>query len=65
MSEPEYKITKEDVAKALALLRLSFPNIATPEIAVRLLSLLRENNQNIEDLGNDEIEKYLLDLEEH
>lgn len=65
MSEPEYKISKEDVEKMVHFLMLHRPSLATPEIAIRLLAKMHEDAQSIENLGDEELEKYLQDLEEH
>lgn len=61
----EYKYKKEDVEKVLNFLSTNFPEKATPEYAVKVLVYLRKKTLAIEDLGGDELEVSLQDLEEH
>lgn len=61
----EYKYTKEDVEAALHFLSTNFPNLATPENAVKTLVYLHEKTIAIEELSGDELESLLKNLEEN
>jgi hypothetical protein len=63
MSEPEYKITPEDVQTMLKYLRLNLPEHATPEKAVYLLEQQRLHYKNLEELYPELIEEILKDFE--
>lgn len=65
MSEPEYKITKEDVEKMLRYLRLVLPEHATPEKAIFLLEQQHIHYENIEKLQPELIESILQDFEQN
>ena len=60
----EYHYTKEDVAKMLHFLSLHFPELATPENAIKVLVYLHEQYKSIEDVTAEELENILSDLEE-
>jgi hypothetical protein len=63
MSEPEYKITPEDVQTMLKYLRLNLPEHATPEKAIYLLEQQRLHYKNLEELYPELIEEILKDFE--
>ncbi len=65
MSEPEYKITQEDILVALRYLRLNLPDYATPEKAIQLLQHYRGHMEALAKLYPEEVEKILHDLEDH
>lgn len=62
MSEPEYKITEDDILVALRYLRLNLPEYATPEKAIQLLKHYRGHMQALEELYPEEVEKILAEL---
>lgn len=65
MSEPEYKITPEDVQTMLKYLRLNLPEHATPEKAIYLLEQRHVHYKNLEELYPEMIEEILKDFESH
>ena len=65
MSEPEYKITDEDIEKVLYYLRLTKPDAATPDMAIKILKAMHAGAKESESFGDDAIEKIMKDLEEH
>jgi len=65
MSEPAYTPTKEDILTMLKYLRLSMPDFATPENAIKLLNYQYGHLKNLEELYPEEIEKILQDLEDY
>ena len=64
MSEPEYEITKDDIAKMLHWLRLNLPDHATPEKAIFLLEQQKIHTEKLEELYPETVEKMLQDFEE-
>jgi len=65
MTEPEFEITKDDIAGMLRYLRLTLPEHATPEKAIFLLEHYKVHYEILEELYPEEIEKILTDFEEH
>lgn len=65
MSEPEYQPTKDDILTMLHHLRLTLPESATPENAIKLLNYQHTHYQALEELYPEEIEKILQDHEEY
>ena len=63
MDEPEYQITKDDVAKMLHYLRLSAPEHATPEKAIFLLEQKKIHYEKLHQLYPEVIEEILKDFE--
>lgn len=63
MSEPEYKITEEDILAMLKHLRHVAPEHATPEKAIRLLDFHNQRYRALEDLHPELIEELLKDFE--
>jgi hypothetical protein len=63
MSEPEYKITEEDVKIMLRYLRLTSPDHATPEKAIYLLEHYNMHYKKLEELHPEMIEAILSDFE--
>ncbi len=65
MSEPEYKITQEDILVMLKHLRHIAPEHATPEKAVFLLEQQHLHYKGLEELYPEVIEEILKDFEAH
>lgn len=65
MSEPEYKITEEDIATMMRYLRATAPEYATPEKAIFLLEHYDIHYKNLEELHPEMIEEILKGFEEH
>ena len=63
MSEPEYKITQEDILAMLKHLRHTAPEHATPEKAVYLLEQQHLHYKNLEELYPEVIDEILKDFE--
>lgn len=64
MDEPEYEVTKEDVATMLRYLRLTAPEHATPEKAIYLLGHYNIHYKKLEELYPEVIEEILRAFEE-
>jgi hypothetical protein len=65
MSDDDYKITDDDIEKVLYYLRLTKPDVATPEMAIKILKAMHAGAKESESFGDEAIEKILKDLEEH
>lgn len=65
MSEPEYKITQDDILTMLKHLRHVAPEHATPEKAIRLLEFHNVHYKTLEELYPEVIEDMLKDFEKH
>jgi hypothetical protein len=63
MSEPEYKITKDDILVMLRYLRRTAPEYATPEKAIYLLEHYNIHYKALEELYPDMIEQLLSNFE--
>lgn len=64
MSDPEYKITQEDILAMLRFLRHTAPEHATPEKAIFLLEQRKMHYEKLEELYPEVIEDILKDFEE-
>lgn len=65
MDEPKYQPTKEDILTMLHHLRITLPDYATPENALKLLNYQHDHLKALEEMYPEEIEKILKDLEDH
>lgn len=61
--DDEYQYTKDDVEKMLHFLSTNFPNLATPENAVKALVYMREKTITIENASSDELNALIQDIE--